>query len=41
MLFFSISQFHLFADDTFILHSTNNYSKPEQELNSTLKNVAD
>ena len=33
-------KFHLFADDTCIFHSSKNYSKLEQELNSTLKNVA-
>ena len=33
-------KFHLFADDTCIFHSSKNNSKLEQELNSTLTNVA-
>ena len=32
--------FHLFADDTCTFHSSKNYLKLEQELNSVPKNVA-
>ena len=38
-LYSPIVKFHLFTDDTSIFHSSKNYLKLEQELNSALKNV--